>query len=184
MQSAIMAGGGRRTSFLAAALVCVAVIVSASLGAEEMGPAKGQRSMDGAGTTHPGSPSFALFGLPASIEEGRCRPVKAGNNDAKLLAAPDRRGAARTGPAAKRTMAAVADADGYCAALALEYARDGEEISWGGQGREVRLTPNRSYRDRSGLHCREFWLDHAVEGQVSRTQTRACRIASRSWVLQ
>lgn len=190
MQSAMYGRWQACVPLLAGMLICLAAADIPAAKAQESAPAVGVSSaaLD-QGPDSPGLaslPAFVLFGLPAGIEEGQCRDPERRLHEARLVAPQASGGAGKSTSTAKRITAgpAIDGADSVCAALALEYARDGDEIVWQRPGHEARLTPSRSYRDRDGRHCREFRLEQATKERVSRTDTRACRSANRNWVLQ
>ncbi|HKJ07656.1 MAG TPA: RT0821/Lpp0805 family surface protein [Gammaproteobacteria bacterium] len=77
------------------------------------------------------------------------------------------------------------EADQACTGQALEYAPDGQSVQWRNPDTDerYRVTPTRTYQNRSGRYCRQYTSDGYVDGKVRQLHGTACRQPDGTWKL-
>ncbi len=76
--------------------------------------------------------------------------------------------------------------DQNCIGQVMEHAEDGQDIIWTNSrsGAVYEVTPQSTYRERSGDYCREYTAMAEINGRQQRTYGIACRQVDGSWKLK
>jgi len=72
-------------------------------------------------------------------------------------------------------------ADALCMDQAMEYAGDGETITWAGDRQQYAVTPEESFQTTDGRYCREYQASSTVGGDRVQTYGTACRQPDGTW---
>jgi len=72
-------------------------------------------------------------------------------------------------------------ADALCMDQALEYAPDGETITWNSDRQHYAVRPEGSFQTSQGRYCREYQASSTVGNNVVQTYGTACRQPDGSW---
>ncbi len=80
---------------------------------------------------------------------------------------------------------AMDEADEYCAGQALEYAPDGQAVTWQNPDTQSQysVTPASTYQNEAGQYCREYVTEAVIDGNREQVSGTACRQEDGSWKL-
>src|SRR3546814_11182959 len=72
-------------------------------------------------------------------------------------------------------------ADALCMDQAMEYAGDGETITWTSVRQGYAVTPEASFQTTDGRYCREYQATSTIGNDRAQTYGTACRQPDGSW---